>query len=603
MALKQKTLGEGGGASMGKPVVTKATGVVGGAGCGGNVGRAHKGSMAVITPKLPKFESLEHEADFMMYTFKVALCTRRRRHAWSACPYAHPGETARRRDPRTHCAIPCPDMKQGRDCPRRDRCPYSHHDFEYWLHPTRYRTVMCNRGSECSRVLCFFAHAPEELRLTAATRMSGTRQGLGDMGEVNLADLQVAGECDEQEIDGEELAKSQNSDVSQDDNSSGAQGGGAQSCTPAPVSSPAGDDKKADGGDQFPKQEEEATDSSWTLSSRFVDKQASTESLASAKIFSLLANAARIQESLHQGQSVFTATQTSNQDATPSVTRPVHHTRSHSFSTVGVDSGFSRQGCGVQNVAPQLDYGDQFTTDDLKQRSHLSGGEYPLPIERSTSADIATLNQMLQGSDLSGARNREHTAGTGIPVDTPILPVSVAATQIPIVPMATQAGWTLQHEGQLLSGVSAPIVHLGNMSSFYGGSGQDMMSSGLETFGTENWEQQMKWLFNDVNISQLLSSPEGCALDLKSLQEKSYLPPECLSVWQNLLQGWGFSHGGDCGVLGNLPVSLPPSESAFGAHDTNVPTVSGSGVVSQVSEDSSLPRSGSQEEQLPTCQQ
>lgn len=29
-------------------------------------------SMAIVTPKLPKFESLEHEVDFMMYTFKVS---------------------------------------------------------------------------------------------------------------------------------------------------------------------------------------------------------------------------------------------------------------------------------------------------------------------------------------------------------------------------------------------------------------------------------------------------------------------------------------------------------------------------------------------------
>ncbi|GMH37780.1 hypothetical protein BSKO_05653 [Bryopsis sp. KO-2023] len=129
---------------------------------GGKAGRAS------FTLKLPKFEDASSKAEFMMYTFKVALCTRRRRHTWSGCPYAHPGETARRRDPRTHCAVPCPEMKQGQKCPRGDRCPYSHHDFEYWLHPTRYRTVACNKSGECGRALCFFYHGAEEQRTTSS---------------------------------------------------------------------------------------------------------------------------------------------------------------------------------------------------------------------------------------------------------------------------------------------------------------------------------------------------------------------------------------------------------------------------------------------------
>lgn len=98
---------------------------------------------------------------------KVKLCTRRRRHTWSGCPCAHHGETARRRDPTVHSAVPCPEMKQGEKCPRGDNCPYSHHDFEYWLHPARYRTVMCNKGTNCNRSLCFFAHTIEQLRVSS----------------------------------------------------------------------------------------------------------------------------------------------------------------------------------------------------------------------------------------------------------------------------------------------------------------------------------------------------------------------------------------------------------------------------------------------------
>ncbi|GJM89522.1 hypothetical protein PR202_ga05723 [Eleusine coracana subsp. coracana] len=45
-------------------------------------------------------ESEEADDEFMMYEFKVRRCARARSHDWTACPYAHPGEAARRRDPR-----------------------------------------------------------------------------------------------------------------------------------------------------------------------------------------------------------------------------------------------------------------------------------------------------------------------------------------------------------------------------------------------------------------------------------------------------------------------------------------------------------------------
>ena len=56
----------------------------------------------------------------------------------------------------------------------------------YSLLVFRYRTVMCNRGGECSRVLCFFAHSYEELRVTAGSRVSGTKDELSDVMLPNL---------------------------------------------------------------------------------------------------------------------------------------------------------------------------------------------------------------------------------------------------------------------------------------------------------------------------------------------------------------------------------------------------------------------------------
>jgi hypothetical protein len=46
--------------------------------------------------------------------FKVLRCSKRYAHDWRACPFAHPTENARRRDPREHrySSIACPDYKQ-----------------------------------------------------------------------------------------------------------------------------------------------------------------------------------------------------------------------------------------------------------------------------------------------------------------------------------------------------------------------------------------------------------------------------------------------------------------------------------------------------------
>ena len=42
---------------------------------------------------------------------------------------------------------------------------YAHSTFEYWLHPTRYRTQLCKDLGNCKRETCFFAHHPDELRV------------------------------------------------------------------------------------------------------------------------------------------------------------------------------------------------------------------------------------------------------------------------------------------------------------------------------------------------------------------------------------------------------------------------------------------------------
>ncbi|CAD7700682.1 unnamed protein product [Ostreobium quekettii] len=108
--------------------------------------------------------------EFRMYCFKVLRCCRRYAHDWRACPFAHPTENARRRDPRDYryCSIACPNYKQG-FCMRGDGCPYAHGVFECWLHPSRYRSQLCKDGNKCRRPVCFFAHSLPELRTPSHT--------------------------------------------------------------------------------------------------------------------------------------------------------------------------------------------------------------------------------------------------------------------------------------------------------------------------------------------------------------------------------------------------------------------------------------------------
>lgn len=55
---------------------------------------------------------------FAMYVFKVVHCSKQFVHDWKECPYAHEGETARRRHPNQHTAQPCPNFKSTKMCPR-----------------------------------------------------------------------------------------------------------------------------------------------------------------------------------------------------------------------------------------------------------------------------------------------------------------------------------------------------------------------------------------------------------------------------------------------------------------------------------------------------
>ncbi|CAN6176588.1 unnamed protein product [Urochloa humidicola] len=115
---------------------------------------------------------------FWVYMYKVHQCPQPSSHDWTRCPYAHKGERARRRDPRSfsYLALTCPAFRESlhhqqvartgaaASCVRGVQCRYAHGVFELWLHPARFRTTMCEAGLGCPRRVCFFAHFPAELR-------------------------------------------------------------------------------------------------------------------------------------------------------------------------------------------------------------------------------------------------------------------------------------------------------------------------------------------------------------------------------------------------------------------------------------------------------
>ncbi|CDP19841.1 unnamed protein product [Coffea canephora] len=119
-----------------------------------------------LLPSLPDIKNGIYGTDeFRMYTFKIKPCSRAYLHDWTECPFVHPDENARRRDPRKYhySYVPCPDFHKG-TCQRGDACEYAHGIFECWLHPAQYRTRLCKDETNCTRRVCFFAHKPEELR-------------------------------------------------------------------------------------------------------------------------------------------------------------------------------------------------------------------------------------------------------------------------------------------------------------------------------------------------------------------------------------------------------------------------------------------------------
>jgi hypothetical protein len=103
--------------------------------------------------------------EFRMFSFKVKTCSRGYTHDWTECPFVHPGENARRRDPKKYpySCVPCPEFRKG-TCQKKDACEYSHGVFESLLHPAQYRTRLCKDEIRCTRKVCFFAHKHEELR-------------------------------------------------------------------------------------------------------------------------------------------------------------------------------------------------------------------------------------------------------------------------------------------------------------------------------------------------------------------------------------------------------------------------------------------------------
>ncbi|XP_051144859.1 zinc finger CCCH domain-containing protein 30-like [Andrographis paniculata] len=128
-----------------------------------------------VDPSIPDIRNSIYATDeFRMYSFKIRPCSRAYSHDWTECPFVHPGENARRRDPRKYhySCVPCPDFRKG-TCRRGDMCEYAHGVFECWLHPAQYRTRLCKDGTSCARQVCFFAHTQQELRPLFVSTGSG----------------------------------------------------------------------------------------------------------------------------------------------------------------------------------------------------------------------------------------------------------------------------------------------------------------------------------------------------------------------------------------------------------------------------------------------
>lgn len=133
--------------------------------------------------------------EFRMYSFKVKPCSRAYSHDWTECPFVHPGENARRRDPKkfNYSCVPCPEFRKG-SCVKGDGCEYAHGVFESWLHPAQYRTRLCKDETGCARKVCFFAHRVEELRpLYASTGSAMPSPKSGSMSSMEMGSMSPLG--------------------------------------------------------------------------------------------------------------------------------------------------------------------------------------------------------------------------------------------------------------------------------------------------------------------------------------------------------------------------------------------------------------------------
>lgn len=145
-----------------------------------------------VDPSLPDIKNSIYATDeFRMFSFKVRPCSRAYSHDWTECPFVHPGENARRRDPRKfhYSCVPCPEFRKGA-CRRGDLCEYAHGVFECWLHPAQYRTRLCKDGIACARRVCFFAHTSEELRplyMTTGSAMPSPRSAASAASAMDMA--------------------------------------------------------------------------------------------------------------------------------------------------------------------------------------------------------------------------------------------------------------------------------------------------------------------------------------------------------------------------------------------------------------------------------
>ncbi|KAK9077944.1 hypothetical protein SSX86_002001 [Deinandra increscens subsp. villosa] len=133
--------------------------------------------------------------EFRMYVFKVKPCSRAYSHDWTECPFVHPGENARRRDPRKHqySCVPCLEFRKG-SCVKGDNCEYAHGVFESWLHPAQYRTRLCKDETGCARKVCFFAHKVDELRpLYASTGSAVPSPKASSVGSMEMGSMSPLG--------------------------------------------------------------------------------------------------------------------------------------------------------------------------------------------------------------------------------------------------------------------------------------------------------------------------------------------------------------------------------------------------------------------------